>query len=337
MNFFKNTKPLWIFLIVVIISYLSWKINVILNVRDISIGTPSSIKDVIKALLNQGGTYRVDVVNNYINALSNYKLTVLGNIYIFNSIIIVFCILFYKREKQNCNTKSLLGFCTIFIGELLYIFLMLVLYLLMFSEQEALSLASFDRYMGIYLTAILFFIIFITIARSVEQKNYNFLIILLLIIIINSNVSVFISNIYNNKNNIEKTHIRRQSYISAANRIKNKVDKNKKYKFYIIVQNSAGMEKWMLRYEIRDILKEMNEGFTWSLGEKYSEDDIWTLNISQYKFKEIIFKENYDYIYLYIVDDRFIKKYGSIFEGNDIHSDQLYRVNRDKNILELVN
>ena len=93
----------------------------------------------------------------------------------------------------------------------------------------------------------------------------------------------------------------------------------------------------MLRYEIRDILKEMNEGFTWSLGEKYSEDDIWTLNISQYKFKEIIFKENYDYIYLYIVDDRFIKKYGSIFEGNDIHSDQLYRVNRDKNILELVN
>lgn len=336
-RFFNKTKPLWIFLAVVTASYLTWKINVVLNVKGSSMGNPSTIKDVIDALLRFENTYRVTVVNNYVKRLSSYSFIKMGNIYSVTFVFILLSIIIYKNEDIKAKKHALFGFLSIYIGEVLYIFLMLVLYILMFSKYEALSLASFERYLGIYLIAILYFIIFITIFRSIEQKKYTSLIVLLIFIILNTNVSLVKNNFINYKEITYSTQVMRKQYSDAAKSIRSKVDLHKKYKFYIIVQNSTGAEKWMLRYEIRDILKEMNEGFNWSLGEKYSEGDIWTLDISKGEFKKILFKENYDYVYLYKIDDKFINRFGNIFDYDDIDSGQLYKVNRKNNKIEIVN
>lgn len=336
-RFFNKTKPLWIFLAVVTASYLTWKINVVLNVKGSSTGNPSTIKDVIDALLRFENTYRVTVVNNYVKRLSSYSFIKMGNIYSVTFVFILLSIIIYKNEDIKAKKHALFGFLSIYIGEVLYIFLMLVLYILMFSKYEALSLASFERYLGIYLIAILYFIIFITIFRSIEQKKYTSLIVLLIFIILNTNVSLVKNNFINYKEITYSTQVMRKQYSDAAKNIRSKVDLQKKYKFYIIVQNSTGAEKWMLRYEIRDILKEMNEGFNWSLGEKYSEGDIWTLDISKGEFKKILFKENYDYVYLYKIDDKFINRFGNIFDYDDIDSGQLYKVNRKNNKIEIVN
>ena len=336
MKFFKKTKPIWIFLIVIIVSYLSWKINVILNVKDASGSNPSTIKDVIKALLHYGGTYRVTVVDNYIKTLSSYRFTDMGNIYIISFVMIMFSILLYKCINKSEKGRCIFGFYTIYIGEAFYVLLMLVLYILIFSEYEALNVASFDRYIGIYLTALLFFIVFITIYQSISKKKYLNLIILLFLIILNADMTKNLSNFYHYKKNVRITQEIREKYINAANYIRSKIDAHKKYKFYIIVQHSTGAEKWMLRYEIRDVLKEINEGFNWSLGEKYNEGDIWTLDISKDEFKEILFKEDYDYVYLFNIDDKFINRYGSIFNYSDIESGQLYMVNKENRTIEIV-
>ena len=336
-SFLKKLKPVWLFLIIVVSSYLSWKINAMLNINDLFSSHPSTIKDVIKALLHYGGTYRVTVVDNYIYTLRNYRFLEMGNIYIITFVLIIFSILIYKNEKKSEKRKSLFGFLTVYLGELLYLFLMLILYILMFSEYEATHLASFNRYIGIYLIAILYFLVFITIFRSIEQKKYTNLIVMLFILLLNINIHNTLSYLKNFKKNNYNTQMVRKDYINSANSIRKKIDKKKKYKFYIIVQNSSGIDKWILRYEIRDILKEMNEGFNWSLGEKYDDDDIWTLNISKNEFKNILFKEKYDYVFLYRVDNKFINRYGSIFDYDKIKSGQLYKVNRSNNKIEIVN
>ena len=336
-KFFGELKPVLIFFMVIIISYLSWKLNVILNTKDIVSDNSSSIIDMIKQLFKISGTYKADVVSNYINALSNYKLTSMGNIYIFSSIMILFSILLYNNEKDSDKDKSLFGFINIYLGEILYVVLMLILYIIIFTEYEALRLASFDRYMGIYLIAILYFIIFITIYRGIETKKYQNLLIVLLIIVLNTNMSTVLINTLNYKNNKNYIQEKRKPYIEAASSIHNKINTNKKYKFYIIVQNSEGYEKWVLRYEIRDILKKINEGFNWSLGEKYGDNDIWTLDISKDEFINILIDENYDYLFLYRIDEKFIDRYENLFDSENIESGQLYKVNKEKRVLEFVN
>ena len=335
--FLKKVKPLLIFFVVIILSYLSWKINVRINVTQISGGNTGSIVDVFKALFHMENTYRITVINNYISTLSSYRFTDMGSIYTITFVMILFSILLYNSETRSDKKKSLFGFYTIYIGEILYVFLMLVLYLLLFSEYEALNLSSFERYIGIYLTAVLYFIILITIYQCITQKKYLNILLLLFIVVLNANMSNTLSNIINYKENNYKTQEIRKKYIDAANNIRKNVKKDEKYKFYIIVQNSPGAEKWMLRYEIRDMLKGMNEGFNWSLGEKYSDGDIWTLNISKNNFKKILFNENYDYIYLYKIDDRFVDRYGSIFNHSDLKNGQLYKIDKEKNEIEFVN
>ena len=335
--FIQKLKPIWIFLIVVVASYLSWKINAMININNLASSHPSTIKDVIKALLHYGGTYRVTVVDNYVSTLRNYRFIEMGNIYIITLVMIIFSMLIYKNEKKDEKKKSFFGFLTMYLGEFLYLLLMVILYILMFSEYEALNLASFGRYIGIYLIAILYFLVFITIFRSIEQKKYTSLIVILFILLLNINIPNTLSNFKNYKKNNYKTQMIRKDYIKSANYIRKKIGKNKKYKFYIIVQNSSGLDKWILRYEIRDILKEINEGFNWSLGEKYDDDDIWTLDISKKEFKSILFKEKYDYVFLYRVDKKFINRYGSIFDYKNIKSGQLYKVNRSSKKIEIVN
>ena len=334
--FFKQTRPLWIFLLVIIMSYASWKINVAFNVKETSLIGGSSIKDVILSLFSNEQTYRTLVINNYINRLSEYKFTEFGNIYMISSIMILFSILIYNKEKNDNKKKSVYSFSVIFIGEIFYVLLMLLLYLLLFSENEAVGLASFERYIGIYLTTILYFFTLITIYRSIEQKSYKNLLILLIIIILNANMPIVINNFIHNRSNKIITQDNRMKFIKDVEKVRSKVKKDEKYKFYIIIQNSRGAEKWILRYEMRDILRGMNEGFSWSLGKKYNDNDVWTLNVSKNKFKKILIDEKYDYVYLYKIDKKFVKLYGELFDCDKLKNRQLYKVDKRNIKLQLV-
>lgn len=46
--------------------------------------------------------------------------------------------------------------------------------------------------------------------------------------------------------------------------------------------------------------------------------------------------ENYDYVALYKLNDYFIQNYAEMFEGEEIVSNALYRVNKQTQTLELV-
>ncbi|HRN70382.1 MAG TPA: hypothetical protein PLS49_04295 [Candidatus Woesebacteria bacterium] len=328
-QFAKNMYPSGLVLCIIICTYLSWKLNIILNVDIVNNENIVGVKSIINAILNVENSYLNRVVLNYIGTFSNIDVIGKYTIIEFSSILLLVLILVHKKEKDKDKSRSIITL--LYLGEILYAVVLLLLYMRMFSEYEATNLASFERYFGIYLNAILFFAIYLILYKNEENTKIGIRLLLLFIFVLTtSNASSFVNSIYNNKINIQNTITMRQPYIESANRIVNKIGESSKRKIYVVAQNSSGLEKWILRYELRNILKGYNDNHAWSIGEKYNDKDVWTVNYSKSEFEDILYN-NYDYIYFYNVDQKFIEQYGEIFHNRDIKNDQLYKIDREKN------
>ena len=107
-----------------------------------------------------------------------------------------------------------------------------------------------------------------------------------------------------------------------------------KSNIYIIAQNTNGYETFLIQYLIHP--NKINLDY-YSLGKKYSNGDLWTKNIKANEWFNKL--KDYDYLYLYNVDDNFIDKYGLYFacDKNDIKNKQVYKINKRNNKLELLN
>lgn len=327
----KSTRPVFIFLGCVMFVYILWKINIYMNHL---CGNPIkgiNIQDILTVILGRDETYRGVVLRNYLNTLSTGSLihnNLSLNIFAILMIYLLFFYLIYSRAQNKC--KSRMFFCIFFLGLFGYIFLMFILYIYMFSEYEALRLASFARYMAIYLQAILEVIVFIIIMDDNNRKIGRNLILLLVLTFIISPVN----NVLNYQAIKKERNDIRYKYVFASDTIKRTL-KNKKKRIYFIIQDSSGYDYWVLKYVTRDNLSGINTGFSWSLGKKYNDKDIWTKHISPKKWiKELT--NNYDYVYLYKVDEGFKEKYGVLFDKKEnIDDNKLYKVNVKEEKLEL--
>ena len=87
--FFKKMLPSIIFISVILFAYISWKINVIINI-EISSSSVVSYTSIIKALLNQETSYLNNVILNYIGTFSNIQMINKYNIIEFSSIMLFF-------------------------------------------------------------------------------------------------------------------------------------------------------------------------------------------------------------------------------------------------------
>ena len=223
-----------------------------------------------------------------------------------------------KREKFEFKYIILL-----FIGLILYTIGMLLLYLFKFAEIEAVSLASFYRYLGTFLLIILLIEFLISIRND---KNFIY-IILITILILPSNV------LYNNFTNKAKAIETRYNYNVASNTIKSYAKENDKV--YIIIQNTTGYEFWQMRFVLRPI--KINPNFTWSIGTKYTEGDIWTKEYDKKTWMNLLLKEKYSFVYLHRIDDQFINEFKPLFfKQSKISEGNIYRVDKKSKKLVLI-
>ena len=52
----------------------------------------------------------------------------------------------------------------------------------------------------------------------------------------------------------------------------------------------------------------------WSLGYPYSDDDVWTLDMSVEEWKSALVSGDSSHVYLYNVDKQFRSRFGQLFE-----------------------
>lgn len=303
-----------------------WKITLVLY-GVIGDGSSSNILQTVKNLITLNlMDYQTEVIASFTDATFNTTLT---NTFIpityVVAVLIVMIIGYFAIQnvkKDNKSTIKLLVTLTV-LGAAAYAGLILLAYISVFSSYEALKLASFTRYMGTYALGAIYIAlaIYVKIVSSNDKKIGNFTMLLLGLFMINFsfstllNLTIFAPSSSNNSKNV------RASYDEFSEKTSKYI--NKDDCLYFISTNDNGIDYYIARYELTP--NKMNENFAWSIGISYSEEDIWTVYKTSDTWRNELI-EDYNYVYLYDIDEQFINQFSTLFIDKNIQDNQLYQV-----------
>lgn len=184
-----------------------------------------------------------------------------------------------------------------------YLFLLTITFLYFFTEVEGRSLASYERYMGVYFLGFSLLAFKILIDRYLIFKRGTILsFVFLFFLMPPSPRRVLPSSLLDRSTAKVRTELS-----DVKNLVITKTPERSR--IWFIQLGSYGMEAMILRYEVAPRI--INNG-EWSIGEKYFDGDVWTENLSLETFREHL--ETFDYMVFGNVDAKFIERYGSIFQ-----------------------
>jgi hypothetical protein len=317
-----NLISLVVVIIAILISKVSW--NIMININDVvpMFGQKISLKDIYNLITHSFTDYRANVIGNYHKALYSKNIinTFINLDFIRISIIYVIAFVYLYKKKLVEKNKAIVLISGLFI----YCFGLLVLYCFRFSEYEALLLSGYERYLSIALLGLLI-IIFVYYMK--QEKN-------IIVIFFITLLFVPYSSLFNIRWYANDSALLREPYNIAGDYIKSKTDEDEK--IYLISQNTNGFDYFILKYTIWP--NETNANFTWSIGQKYNDGDVWTEYFDSSSWMEYLINEKFDYVYIYKSDDQFINQFKNLFEDtSQIESGKLYKLDVDKKLLTVVN
>lgn len=286
-------KKILLFMFVIAVSYLSWNIYLKFNPAEAVIGTTDKISLISELLTKEKITYMVEIANNFLNYISNQNIQMnILNVSFINFIVIsIFILLLFKK---NNSIKDIIIIAICYLGFLAFS------YMCFFSEEEALILASLDRYIYTLYIAIIFLIMAIIMSKT----NVNISVILLGYIILFGNFTAIEYNLLFKPYSSIKNKEYRLEY-DQAKTIKETAKKGSK--IYFLDTNNTPYAYYLARYENIDMLfanpiysKDINEeiinkfdylyvySYNEELKEKFDELKEFTLyKIEKNKFKEV--------------------------------------------------
>ena len=329
--------------VLALITKFSWSMEIKLSGTPVSFGGSVDLIGYVKMFFFRNDlTYKQDVVENFKNAFFIYTVPLdnLGIQFSYFNLLIVFiflCVIIYKLERvesginvKNITLINILGMAIIQL--ILYVLAIGALYVSLFTEYEALNLASYQRYintgfMSVFIMIVLYFYDYCLNDIKREYLIYVVMTTLLLIMPV-KNVFSFINNDYV----IQANNIRKE-YNELTNDIL--VNCEEKSRIYIISQENSGFDYWVVRYSVRPHI--IDNAFSWSLGDPFYEGDVWTRKLSLEEWRTELIELGYDYVAIYKVNDYFLTEYSSLFVNPEtIENNSLFKVNTDTGMLERV-
>lgn len=308
-----------------------WKLNMTLTNTTRAFSGSIDL-NMLKAILERTtDNYRLTVYNNFLSTLALGSLTpgfFTGSFYFWAAVLSLLLYTLYYLNKKDLRFAKYANVITI-VGLVLFTAGILITYLFSFSEYEASILASFQRYVSTYPQGIFACIVMILLfcSYSPKQDKPDRMAIMKLILV--AFLSIFIP--MTSLSNIT-TGLSRKDSVKMRERfsdIVSKVDASDIQpgdKIWLIAEHTDGFEYWILKYEF--IEQYFKEGAYWSLGDKFSDADVWTANITVEEWEGQLL--DYDYVLTYSVNQVFIDKYQSLFESPDqIGNNSIYKIIKD--------
>lgn len=311
-----------------------------------------SFSTVLAFFKHEGEMYQYQTLKNFVEALlktpltsANYDLSYVLWILIF---IVLALPIIHLCKKEYSPKRMIIYFAGISLGGMIYTMSVAILYMFIFTQREALLLASYERYMNPYPLACLLLLTYFFIdgmsenetLRCLNKKWKQSVCLLLVATLLCSLVSYKSIKTTFSRSEINRTQIARDNRIKI-NRIIPMLDTNIDTIYYIN-QNTTKYE-WLVAQYIMTPVKFYGGGsdvlaFGGSIGTPYAEDDIWTENITCDEWVERL-KNHCTYVYLANIDDKFIAEFGSAFENpSEISNDSFFRVEKgtEETILKYV-
>lgn len=242
-----------------------------------------------------------------------------------------------RHLAPDAHLKRRIALCTggLVAGFFIYQTGLLLMYLFSFKPHEATGVASMPRYSQTYILGAVLFLVYmaLTLLRRHNQAKYTLAsgvvcFAMLFFVPMESVVDAFV---YPQPHNAETAKSAKDyAYIEAfADFMDPETDR-----VYLIAQNHREYPFWYVRYYATPI--RLSPMYTWSLGEPYYPEDVWTVDLDPDAWAEQL-REEYTYVFVWSIDQAFVDRYGQFFEEGDPYNNRcLYRVEKDGEEIRLV-
>lgn len=285
-----------------------------------------TIKGLLNVLQGKGEEYQSQTLKNFYNVFigSDTKHFVNSSLIMYILLFFIMAmLLFMVKRKKN---YIILGITSTAVF-LVYSVYMLSLYLFSYSQVEAVALASFNRYEYTMITGILLGMMMIFLSQIANHANLSklFLVYVCVLFMLPGQVVYW----WNNDDNIQYSIDFRSKY-AYGEKINKELSSDDKV--YIISQDSDGLDYFVLRYTISPVHTQVRRDdqswndVSYSIGQPRGENDGNRRVITSEEWMQYLLDEDFNYVFLYHIDDQFISEFGGLFDDNEVTDNQLYSV-----------
>ncbi len=279
-----------------------------------------------------GDDYRQEVVNSAVSAFFErnfnvlfFEVSYMDMLLIFGAgLVAAFAVLFIKKEYGK-SAKYWIYPITILVLMVGYAVFIAAMYAFKFGKNEALNLASYDRYMNIpYLFMLIVVLNAVRVCLSDSGKRTVGLAILvycLLLFVDTTPLSDFVG-----RKNVEKSIAYRSEYDLIVQTIENNCSEGARV--YFVSENDEGLDLRIVRYSVRPV----------SVANVIKESRIATLpkskKITPEEWMNTLIEGNFDYVAIHSVDEALGRDFGQCFENvDDIQPDTIFYLDKDRRLL----
>lgn len=334
--FVKRKNYLAVIAAVAIPKFL-WSLDNSINHVAKSFGNSFDIVSLFNVFIGKETGYRREVMQGFGEELL-YNYIHLGDFGLYASYLAVAIVLIvlsiivvyfaYRKCKADKGKTFIVGVAAV-LSFVIYMFGLMITYMYKFSQEEALELTSFYRYVVIVYLGLSLFVVF-SFVLFIEGAKFNkiicnlVLIALLVVIVPVSDVRILWSGAHIGASRTLRSEI--QEYIDLSNEL---IEDDSKVWF--IYEDAADSEaRLAYKFGIRPSMVDGDASI------RANEEEGSEVYSAEEWMNELIDK-GYDYVAPYYIDEQFIEDYGCLFENNeDIGDGRIYRVNTVDGKLEFV-
>ncbi len=325
---FKNNKDYLLSIIPALVITVAWKTSLKLSAAYITFRTFKPTDSLHNLLTLNLLPYQKEAIVEFIRSFATKPILNSSTTYLFPMITVIVLLLgvgllvlkIYKKDKKNEKIVKYLFIVSI-ISVFVFAIGLLMLYLVSFTEYEAMRSASFQRYMRTPTVGILLLFTVLIIKKLYDNKSD----MLKYIIIGAIAVSIFYDHMsFLNLTFLARREINKNNTLLSSHEYIKRIDSalTKDDKLLFIANNyDKGISYYTSKYILGTkqlILR------VWSIGEPQEEGDIWTVNFTKDEFKEYLLN-NVTHVYIYKYNESFINLYKDLFK-DEIQEDKLYKV-----------
>lgn len=309
---------------------LSWKLHVKELGAQTTFKTKITAQDVKRAMFGNASEKETKVKQNFLKQLAPVDIEYppgitqvkLQNTALLFLLITFLSIYVLRKQAAKGQFQEFRYLAILFCGFLLYAFGLLLLYFFSFSEYEAIRLASFDRYLGIYLLG--WFIALLAIIFAVDIYDSKVILIIFSVSLLfgGGGALYFIKG--SKYEVVPKFSNSMERLLDQA-----KVPRNSETKIYFISQCDTGFNHVIFK-SVAYPIKVSPAPF--SIGEPCGSDDAWTADLSVNEWRKSLMLE-YDYVVLANVNQKFVERFGHLFNILPSEYPSIYSIDKKSGML----
>jgi hypothetical protein len=302
---------------------LSWKNHAKEVGAKITFKTQITTSDIGRIFAGPASEKESKVKGNFVNQLVPLRieyppgvtLVKLQNTTIIFLLLLVLSILVYRQNAYVNRSQNGLTMIILVCGFVVYCFGLLLLYLFSFTEYEAVRLASFDRYLGIYQFGWLLGLLVLLLLNNGRQFKILLIILGLTLVLGGDRALYFFRG--SPYDYIPKFNTSIEQLLNKA-----EVDRSPKTRIYFISQCDSGFD-----YVIFKSLAYPAQisPYSFSIGQPCGPDDVWTTNLSIGQWRAQLLSD-YSFVVVAKSNEAFWDKFGALFNVEKMADPSIFRV-----------